>query len=240
MSDTHWLPVRFRGQQIFAECDAGGVFTIRGGRVAIVYSLGAGKAYSTFADRLERIAGAAVQPGVAPPEAPGRASPSKASARSKGKSNDEILGGSQADLDDVSNIHLWSDGACSGNPGPAGAGTVLLIDGATRELSTWLGQGTNNIAELVGVQQGIRALEQPVRRTVVVHTDSQYSIGVLGRAWKAKANQALIAQIRADLRPLPRVVWHWVRGHEGVELNERCDELARRAIESRRSTDEVV
>ena len=154
--------------------------------------------------------------------------------------DDEVLGGSRADLDDRNHIHLWSDGACSGNPGPAGAGTVVIVDGTTRELSTWLGQGTNNIAELIGVQQGVGVLDKPVTRTVVVHTDSQYSIGVLARGWKAKANQALVAQIRADLAPLPNVVWHWVRGHVGVELNERCDALARLAISERRSTDRVI
>ena len=86
----------------------------------------------------------------------------------------------------------------------------------------------------------MRALPRPVTRTVVVHTDSQYSIGVLARSWKAKANQALIAEIRAELAPMPRVVWHWVRGHVGVDLNERCDELARLAIANRRSTDQVL
>lgn len=137
-------------------------------------------------------------------------------------------------------VIIYTDGACSGNPGPAGAGTVLIIDGRQRELSTWLGEGTNNIAELVAVQQGIRALEQPVERTVVVHTDSQYSIGILAKAWKAKANPKLIAEIRRDLEPLPKIVWHWVRGHIGVELNERCDALAREAIATRRSTDRML
>jgi ribonuclease HI len=238
MSDTFWLPVRFKGQQIFAECDAGGELSLQGGRVSIVYKLGASKAYSTFPDRLERIAGATAQAGAAAAAAPGRSG--GAAKKKKGKKDDEILGGTQADLDNPDHIHLWSDGACSGNPGPAGAGTVVLVDGTTREMSTWLGQGTNNIAELVGIQQGVRQLEQPVERTVVVHTDSQYCIGVLGRKWKAKANQALIAEIRQELAPLPRIVWHWVRGHVGVELNERCDELARRGISDRESRNEVV
>ena len=62
----------------------------------------------------------------------------------------------------------------------------------------------------------------------------------LVRGWKARANQELIAQMREHLARLPQVVWHWVRGHEGVELNERCDALAREAIERRSSTVETI
>jgi ribonuclease HI len=243
VSDAFWLPVRFKGKKVFAECDEAGGLRVRDGKIAIVYNLGAAKAYSTYPDRVEAVAGAVPRAGQAAAPAPsgaGRAPRKTAGSRGGGKSNDEVLGGTPDDIEDPRHIHLWSDGACSGNPGPAGAGTVLLIDGRRREWSTWLGQGTNNIAELVAVQQGLRALERPLARTVVVHTDSQYSIGVLARGWKAKANPELIAAIRKDLEGLPRVVWHWVRGHLGVELNERCDELAREAIAARRSTDREV
>ncbi len=113
---------------------------------------------------------------------------------------------------------------------------MLLLGQAKTEWSTWLGQGTNNIAELVAVLQGVRALERPIEKTLVVHTDSQYVIGVCAKGWKAKANQDLIADLKSTLEDVPKVVWHWVRGHEGVELNERCDQLARDAISRRDST----
>lgn len=236
MSESFWVPVRFKGQQVFAESDAAGQPTVRGGRVAIVYNLGASKSYSTYIDRLERIAGAEPQRGASPAPGGGQGTAKK----KKGKSNSEILGGVESDLAAPEHIHLWGDGACSGNPGPAGAGTVLIIDDVQREFSTWLGEGTNNIAELVAIQQGLQAIPRPVERTVVVHTDSQYSMGVLARGWKAKANQALIGEIRAELEAFPSIIWHWVRGHVGVDLNERCDELARQAISARSSTDRRV
>jgi ribonuclease HI len=154
--------------------------------------------------------------------------------------DDSVFGGTAADVVDPDAIHIWADGACSGNPGPAGSGTVLVQGQRRREISTWLGEGTNNVAELTAVLQGLRALKRPVRRPLVVHTDSQYSIGVLARGWKAKANQELVAEIRTEIAGIPRVVWHWIRGHDGVVLNERADALARRAVETRRSDEELV
>ena len=232
MSD--WVRVHFKGQQVWAEADASGQPKEQpGGKVTIVYKLG-GKAYTTFRNKLAIMEGYGVEKG--PDAAPNPRSRGGKSKGKKGKKDSEIYGGGPADLTDRDAYHLWSDGACSGNPGPAGAGTVLLDGDHRTEWSTWLGSGTNNIAELVGILQGLEALPRPVDRTVVVHTDSQYGIGVLARGWKAKANGELIAEIKDALEGLPRVVWHWVRGHEGVALNERCDTLARQAISRRDST----
>jgi len=228
MSESRWVPVKFKGQEVFAECDAGGELTVRGGKVAIVYKLGATKSYATFAGRLERIAGRAPVAGAAAPPKAG----SKA-AKSKKSGNDDVFGGTREEVADAGLIHVWTDGACSGNPGPAGSGTVVVMDGRKTEMSRWLGNETNNVAELVAIEVGLSALPRPIERTVVVHSDSQYCIGVLAKNWKAKANGELIARIREQVGAIDRIVWHWVRGHEGVELNERCDELARRAITAR-------
>ena len=132
-------------------------------------------------------------------------------------------------------LELWTDGACSGNPGPMGIG-VVAIDGAKRrELGEYLGVGTNNIAELTAIDRaldlvGADAGARPVR----VYTDSSYSIGVLSKGWKAKANQELIGRMRRRLATMPNVEFVKVSGHAGVPENERCDELARDAITGRR------
>lgn len=131
-------------------------------------------------------------------------------------------------------IIVWTDGACTGNPGPMGLGAVI-IDGDERvELSEFLGNGTNNIAELTAI---LRALETIVgdnrRRPVVIHSDSTYSIGLLSKGWKAKANQQLVATIRAELTKFSDVRFVKVKGHAGIPENERCDELATSAIERR-------
>jgi ribonuclease HI len=112
---------------------------------------------------------------------------------------------------------------------------VVLVapGGKLHEGFEYLGEATNNVAELMGI---VRALEwTPASApTIVVHTDSQYSIGVLQKGWKAKANQELVrlAKEKVSTRHAKLV---YVPGHRGVLLNERADELARRAVESRAS-----
>jgi ribonuclease HI len=131
-------------------------------------------------------------------------------------------------------IEIWTDGACSGNPGPMGIG-VVVIDGDTRrELGEYLGTGTNNIAELVAIERGIAIaseLTKGVReRPLRVYSDSSYAIGLLEKGWKAKANQELVARIRQSVAACPRLSFVKVAGHAGVPENERCDVLARQAI----------
>ncbi|HEV3030377.1 MAG TPA: ribonuclease H [Polyangia bacterium] len=131
-------------------------------------------------------------------------------------------------------VEIWTDGACSGNPGPMGIG-VVVIDGDTRrELGEYLGTGTNNIAELVAIERGIAIaseLTKGVReRPLRVYSDSSYAIGLLEKGWKAKANQELVARIRQSVAACPRLSFVKVAGHAGVPENERCDVLARQAI----------
>lgn len=134
-------------------------------------------------------------------------------------------------------VNVWTDGACSGNPGPMGIGVVVLADGKRLEHGEYLGLGTNNIAELVAIERGVKMaadLGVDPGRPVRVHTDSGYSIGVLSKGWKAKANQELIKRLRGLLAGQPQVRLVKVAGHAGVPENERCDQLAREAILKRR------
>jgi ribonuclease HI len=191
---SRWIRVHFKGQQVWAEADdAGQPRDQGGGKVTIVYRLG-GKAYTTYRSKLAIMEGYPIEEGPAAAVNPNSGATGR-TKKKKGRSDSEIFGGGPSDLTDPDAIHLWSDGACSGNPGPAGAGTVL-VDGLQRiEISTWLGHGTNNIAELVGILKGLQELPRPLDRKLVVHTDSQYGIGVLARGWKAKANGELIAAV---------------------------------------------
>ncbi|GAB4569142.1 MAG: hypothetical protein Tsb0020_23160 [Haliangiales bacterium] len=131
-------------------------------------------------------------------------------------------------------IVIYTDGACTGNPGPAGIGVVLMDGEERRELSEYLGQGTNNIAELVAIERALEIVAEGDRqRPVVVHSDSSYSIGLLSKGWKAKANTELVARIRSLMSGFGDVRFVKVRGHAGVPENERCDQLARDAITNR-------
>ncbi len=132
-------------------------------------------------------------------------------------------------------VELWTDGACSGNPGPMGIGIVAIDDGKRREVGEYLGIGTNNIAELTAIDRALDlAGPDAGSRRLRVYTDSAYSIGVLSKGWKAKANQELIARMRRRLEGFPHIEFVKVSGHAGVPENERCDELARNAITGRR------
>ncbi len=128
-------------------------------------------------------------------------------------------------------VIVYTDGACTGNPGPMGLGVVILDGKERREVSEFLGHGTNNIAELTAI---VRALELcPRDRPVVLHSDSAYALGLLGKGWKAKANQELVEEMRALAREFKDLRLVKVAGHAGVSENERCDQLARMAIVSR-------
>ena len=135
-------------------------------------------------------------------------------------------------------IMVWTDGACSGNPGPMGIGVVVIEGSWREEVGEYLGVGTNNIAELVAIERGLEVAAPRLAagsRRVRVHSDSSYAIGLLDKGWKAKANQELVARIRKALAAFPApVTFVKVAGHAGVPENERCDQLARRAVEQRR------
>ena len=112
---------------------------------------------------------------------------------------------------------------------------VVAIDGGKRrELGEYLGVGTNNIAELTAIDRALDLAGADLgKRPVRIYTDSAYSIGVLSKNWKAKANQELIARMRRRLAGLHNIEFVKVSGHAGVPENERCDELARDAIARR-------
>lgn len=123
-------------------------------------------------------------------------------------------------------IAIFTDGASSGNPGPAGAGVVMICGARRKEISRPLGETTNNVAELEAVRVGLEAVKNR-RLPVRLFTDSTYAEGVLTRNWKPKANRELIASIRKLLRGFPDLRLAVVKGHADIEENERADALAR-------------
>jgi ribonuclease HI len=217
------------------------VLVADGGRVEIRYKANDGRLYQARADNLEVVDGTplpddtcAPAAAVSKPEprAAGAAKPSAGRDGEPGRASPNPSGAPRA-AHPAGSIIVYADGACSGNPGPCGLG-VVFIDGPRRvELSEYLGEGTNNIAELTAV---LRALaEAPAERAMMIYTDSQYTIGVVQKGWKAKANQALVAELRAALASRPAARLSYVPGHAGVLLNERADALAREAVSGRKT-----
>ena len=139
-------------------------------------------------------------------------------------------------------VEIFSDGACSGNPGVGGYGSILRCRGKVKELSGAEGTTTNNRMEMTGAIAALEALTRPCE--VVLTTDSQYLVkgmtewlhGWVRRGWvnskkEPVVNRDLWERLLA-LSRVHRISWVWVRGHNGHPENERCDELARGAIEA--------
>ena len=137
-------------------------------------------------------------------------------------------------------VEIFTDGACSGNPGPGGWGTVLRFRGVEKEIAGGEALTTNNRMELMAAIAGLEALTRPCR--VDLYTDSQYLRDGITQwlpGWKARgwrtADKKPVKNIdlwqRLEQAAAPhQVEWHWVRGHAGHPENERADALARAAI----------
>ncbi|MCC6553501.1 MAG: ribonuclease HI [Polyangiaceae bacterium] len=236
-----WVRAKLRGQVVYARADAAGALKVESGRVEIRYKPNDGRRYEARADNLE-----ITDPKPLPDETCGAAEPVQKADKAAGapggrggaaRSGGAAGGGGAAGPPPPppsDAIIVYADGACSGNPGPAGLGVVIIDGGGRIELSEYLGQATNHIAELTAI---LRALEEvaDAERHVLIHTDSQYSIGVLQKGWKAKANTELVASLRSALGARRRTRLIYVPGHSGVLLNERADALAREAVQNRAS-----
>jgi len=229
-----WTRARLRNQVIFARVKASGDYDAQGGRVEIRYRANDPRVYRAAPRNLERVEGEALLPDDhCVPGEEQAAAPSK-EERSQARKADAAKKALAPDAIPKDAWTVYVDGACSGNPGPAGLGIVVLDPQKQKvEGYEYLGVATNNIAELTGI---LRAAESvPRDAAAVVHTDSQYSIGVLQKGWKPKANQDLIAKVKSALSGRKKLVLRYVPGHFGVEYNDRADELARQAVSSRSS-----
>lgn len=141
----------------------------------------------------------------------------------------------------MAGVEIWTDGACSGNPGPGGWGVLLKSGDAEKELYGGEPDTTNNRMELQAAIEALSALKR--RCDVTLNTDSRYVMdgitswihGWKSRGWKTSAkkpvlNEDLWRQLD-DLNEKHNVTWQWVKGHDGDPGNERADELARLGIE---------
>ena len=137
-------------------------------------------------------------------------------------------------------VEIFTDGACSGNPGPGGYGVILRYKGVSKELSGGEEQTTNNRMELTAVITGLSALKEPC--AVTLYSDSKYIIDAIQKGWakKWRANGWMrnakdpalnpdLWEKLLDLLEKHEVTFVWVKGHAGHPENERCDELARAA-----------
>lgn len=134
-------------------------------------------------------------------------------------------------------VTIYTDGACSGNPGPGGWGAILHYNGVSKELSGGEAHTTNNRMEITGVISALEALKEPC--IVELYSDSKYVIDSLQKGWavawrkkgwiksdKKPALNADLWEILLKLTEKHEVHYHWVKGHAENEYNNRCDALA--------------
>jgi ribonuclease HI len=143
-------------------------------------------------------------------------------------------------------VEIFTDGACSGNPGPGGYGALLKYGGKVREVTGCELETTNNRMEMKAVIEALRLLKRPC--TIEVVTDSNYVVkgmtewlsGWVERNWlNSKKKPVLNKDLWKELVKLSqphRITWKWIRGHNGHPENERCDQLARESIKNCRKS----
>lgn len=194
---------------------------VRRGCVEVRYKLGATKSYRPSRENIEELESTPIIPdsemgGSGGAQASGKASHLKEVPSSPAGPE---------------TIVIYTDGACSGNPGPAGAGMVIQQAGKLTKISEFYPDGTNNMAELSAILGALVELdEQECQRPIHLYTDSAWCLGVLIGGWKAKTNLKLIESIKEQIARCPNLEMLKVKGHAGIEGNEEADYLATRAI----------
>jgi len=147
-------------------------------------------------------------------------------------------------MSELTQVELFTDGACSGNPGPGGWGLIMRWKGAEKEMCGGEPHTTNNRMEMMAVIEGLNAMKRPCE--IDVYTDSQYVQkgitewvhGWKKRGWKTADKKPVknedLWKMLDEAASRHKVQWHWVRGHAGHAENERADELARQGLEAAR------
>lgn len=142
-------------------------------------------------------------------------------------------------------VHIYTDGSSRGNPGPGGYGTVVRYGAHLRELAQGFVKTTNNRMEILSAIAGLEILKEPCQ--VKIHSDSRYLVDAQSKGWVSKwkqqgwrkADKSAVKNVdlwmRLERAAAPhRVEWIWVKGHDGHEMNERCDLLATEAADGKR------
>ncbi|MBI9076513.1 MAG: ribonuclease HI [Desulfatibacillum sp.] len=220
MTETNgkWVRMAFKNGKVWAETDGKGNFLINNGKVKIKYKLEQDQEYTSRAENLHPVESLANRPKTV-----GKAVTKKPIPKH--------IAEEKPDLPENAVI-AYTDGASSHNPGPAGIGILLKYKGHVKEIGKYIGEATNNVAELTAIQvalKNIKKKELPVR----LFTDSKYSFGVLFQGWKAKANVELIAKIQTEISKFKDIKCYWVKGHADNPYNEIADKLATEAIKNR-------
>jgi len=217
-----WVRRRFRGNKVWLATDERGRPLEKKGKQLIKYQVDQPYEYWVHARNVRPLSET-----TSPAK---KKAPRRARKAPRHRPPEPAFPGSR-DLNDGA-IHVFTDGASSGNPGPAGIGVVLRHRDRVREISAYIGKTTNNVAELEAIRRALQAIRRrdlPVR----LYTDSSYALGLLSQGWKARKNVELVEEIRELAETFRDLKFIKVKGHAGLADNERADELATSAISDR-------
>jgi len=212
-NDNNWKRMSFKGNKVWAAADPDKNLVVEKGKVLIKYNLKQDYEYKVKHESLK-------------PE--DQAVPSQKKTGSKKKQKKSVKKNIESNIPDNC-IKIYTDGASSGNPGPSGIGILLIYEEKRKEISKYIGQATNNIAELTAIKVALEELKRydmPVR----IFSDSSYSIGLLTKGWKPQKNKKLVSDIRTLTDKFNDLCFIKVKGHSGVKENEVADFLATSAI----------
>jgi len=221
----NWKRMRFKNNKVWLALDQSQRPVVKNGKVLIKYQLDQDHEYWVHQKNIKPID---------PSQSETKDHEKKKSGKKPSKNNtkQEIITIDETVCDDA--VCIYTDGASSGNPGPSGIGIVLSFGEHEKEISRYIGIATNNIAELEAIRTGLLELKNtdlPVR----LFTDSSYAYGVLVLGWKARKNQDIIRSIIKIISKFNDLKIIKVKGHSGIEGNERADFLATSAIKKAES-----
>ena len=217
MKDTRgWKRMMFKGMKVWLNVDDAQQTVVHDNKVLIKYQLDQDHEYWVRKEAIE-------------PIDPSRL---RKKTRKNKSENQSSLAGEHEDLHDPfppNTIEAYTDGASSGNPGPAGIGIFLRFGSKEKEISKHIGIATNNVAELMAIETALKAIRTtqiPVR----LYTDSQYCFGLLSLGWKPKRNDKLVVAIKTLMKRFKDLKILKIKAHAGIDDNERADYLARKAV----------
>jgi ribonuclease HI len=215
--DAGWIRMRFKRNKVWASVDAAGKMIVQNGKVLIKYQKEQNYEYWVR------------EADIRPIDATAADDPVEARPKTEKTRTLPPLSAESSLPEDPDCIHIYTDGASSGNPGPSGIGVFFRYRGHEKEISRNIGMGTNNIAELEAIRTALKEVKNrdlPVR----IYTDSGYAYGLLVNGWKALKNTELVNDIRTLMKGFNNLKFIKVKGHSGIAGNERADRLATSAI----------
>lgn len=224
VNDEFWIRKSFKSNKVWVQTDDQENLLLTKGKARIKYNLKQDYEYRVKPENLKS------EDAAVPSQKKSKTAKKKSNPQEDPSDKKSTARSMDCLTDDPENcIKIYTDGASSGNPGPAGIGALLIYKENKKEISRYIGKATNNIAELTAIKSALDELKRrdlPVR----VFSDSSYAIGVLTKGWKARANQQLVNQTIKLIASFDDLKLVKVKGHAGIKENEVADYLATSAI----------